>query len=717
MPARRQPRLETRSENLLSCFEQIKNLANAERRGLGFIPEKGLRDAISRKQFMAMIDDRADDSIVAGYVYWTGAYPHARIQQIATEPAYRRKGIATALVRSLVSYLETRNYISVRADVASDLSEALAFYAKNEFHPIKDYSGGRIRNRTISLHIRELETDTLFTKMDGSSLTVKGAFRSRQSWEAQSFALDLNVYFDLARERAFSREARQLFSSALAHEIRVAVADEFVRELDRTSRDQANDPILQLALQLPRLPAVSTKGLEGLRAKIHGLVFVTSGSPDAETPQAKSDAGHLAHAALSNVSAFVTRDETILNARNSLIDDFGIDVLSTQEMMSLLPVEQRTSPPAAKRGSGFICEDAGLAEVTKYLADQRLPKRLVDEFSVDPSSNINLSRKIIRLSSEVAACGVMIERRTTQPTCRLLVHIRPEALDAELFADYLVDILVWDASDRAAATIEVECVPGQASLSGVLRSRFFTRKSTAVPYHKVVIGRPITPSSWGAVVQEVRRRTRVTLPSALTPENDEFDVGYGDAGSVTTSLTGLEDLLGPTIVIWPSRLGVIVPITQLFSERLLGGGDQRSLPLEDDMEASFLSRRSYVNAPQAASRMRPLAPIFFYESTRSGGRGAIVACARIMDVRLMHKQNISSEARRRVVVKDIGSLSSADDVLVTTFDNLLVFPNVVKFDMLKKIGADKSARFVTATEVSWQNMAAIVEQGWLHGNR
>ncbi len=714
LPARSTFRLETDRTKLLSCFEQIRQLADAEKDGLGFIPKQGLCDAINRNKIMALIDTKARELIVAGYIFHSGVYPNAKIQQIATAPAYRRKGVASALVRSLVSDLEAAGYLSIRADVASDLPEALAFYGKNEFLPITTRAGGRSRNRSIVQHIRELEVDTLFTRVEQSSLGVEGSHRSRRSWEAQLFALDLNVYFDLARERKFSREARQLFSSALAHEVRVVVADEFVRELTRTSKDKANDPILQFALRLPRLPTVSTNELETLQSQIHDHVFVLSGSPDAGTSQAKSDAGHLAHAALSRVSAFVTRDETILNARSSLIHRFGIDVLSTQEMISLLPAERRPEPSVSKQGGGFVCEDAELIEVSRHLNDHNLPRGMIDEFTVHETPNINLSRKVIRQGTEIAACGVMIEPRSTQPICRVLVHVRPETLDAELFADHLVNVLVRDASSRAATSIEVECAPGQASLSAVLRSRYFSRASATSAYQKVVLGRPVTSLNWGSVVQEMRRRTRVILPSNMPPEESMFDIGYGDGRSMATNLRGLEDILGPTMMIWPNRQGVVVPITRLFSERLLGGGDQRSLPLEDDMDASFLSRRSYVNAPHTASRMRPQAPIFFYESKTTGGRGAIVACAMITDVRLMYKQDIPSDARRRVVVEDIGSLSSTDNVLVTTFDNLLTFPNPVRFEALRSMGAASGANYVTATEVSGVNMTRIIKQGWLH---
>ena len=90
MPTRKKFRLETDSTKLLSCFEQIKKLADAERDGLGFIPEQGLYDAISRNKVMALIDDNANEPVVAGYIFHSGVYPDAILSGAKTVELRRR---------------------------------------------------------------------------------------------------------------------------------------------------------------------------------------------------------------------------------------------------------------------------------------------------------------------------------------------------------------------------------------------------------------------------------------------------------------------------------------------------------------------------------------------------------------------------------------------------------------------------------------------------
>ena len=93
-------------------------------------------------------------------------------------------------------------------------------------------------------------------------------------------------------------------------------------------------------------------------------------------------------------------------------------------------------------------------------------------------------------------------------------------------------------------------------------------------------------------------------------------------------------------------------------------------------DAAFLSRRAYVNSPRAARQMRPDRPILFvYESKRTGsGRGAMVAIARIVDSVFVQKSGVPKDRHKRLVVDSVNSFSASDDALLTTFDDLFVYP-------------------------------------------
>ena len=258
---------------LLALLTQIQAIADTEKEALGFLTPGAFRDAITRQRLFALISDCDDAREVAGYVLYSGVFPHAKVQQIATLEKYRKEGAATTLVKCLVSDLERVGFMTIRADVAADLRGPLAFYAKNGFEIVRERTSGKARNRTIIIHVRQLDTYSLFSaKSDGLDFDL--AIRRRSAGDTPFFAFDLNIYFDLVRERTNSDKARQLFGAALAHEIRLAVADEFVTELEGTTNKDKPDPLLQMALRMPRLPKADKAQLDALAAQIHEMVFV-----------------------------------------------------------------------------------------------------------------------------------------------------------------------------------------------------------------------------------------------------------------------------------------------------------------------------------------------------------------------------------------------------------------------------------------------------------
>jgi hypothetical protein len=183
-----------------------------------------------------------------------------------------------------------------------------------------------------------------------------------------------------------------------------------------------------------------------------------------------------------------------------------------------------------------------------------------------------------------------------------------------------------------------------------------------------------------------------------------------DGKKVTVRVAALEDALAPTILAWPGREGVIVPIARNYADDLLGTSDQ--YVLFGRPEAAFVARRTYFNSPRTAGVMRPGLPILFYESMRSGGRRAVVAAARIVDATVMPKGQVPDDLLRRAVVEDLEPLSASDDVLATSFDNLLRFPNPVSLDKLRQIGAVGTVNFQTTTAISAVALASILEMGW-----
>src|SRR5262249_45928875 len=147
------------------------------------------------------------------------------------------------------------------------------------------YEGGQARGRRIVLRARDLDSQSLLSLLEPKAPASAGildfGLRRRSVQQAPLYAFDLNVLFDVTKSRLRAPVARRIIAAGLAHQVRLAVAPEFIVELQRHSRAEDADPILQLARQLPRLPAGDPAATERLAKVIHDIVFVESASADA----------------------------------------------------------------------------------------------------------------------------------------------------------------------------------------------------------------------------------------------------------------------------------------------------------------------------------------------------------------------------------------------------------------------------------------------------
>ena len=703
---------------ILTYFGEIISLSNSERNALGFLPERAIREGINRGKLLILLDRSFCPPKFVGYLLYSGVFPYAKVQQLATILSYRKKGAASTLICALVTKLESLGFMSIRADIASDLHHALEFYRKHDFAKIKSQAGGISRNREILLHLRELNTDTLFTRKYNQDNDIDLGIRERSAREVAFFALDLNVYFDLARDRSQSQSARQLFGAALAHSVRLMVADEFVEELRRTSHRPSEDPILQLALRLPRMPRADARQLTELQKEMHNLIFAEGRAQGAGSNQALSDAGHLAHAALARASAFVTRDRAILDMQEALLHRFGIDVLTVDELLMTLPSDAEQRVPSTRYGYGFICAPTTASALRRYMQRERLPLQAITQFARDDEHSEKFTRLAITRDGEVVACGIMVEPKAPKATCQLFVHARQQSSNTDMYIDHLLETLLREATTSGSVAITLRRVEGLPSLTATARARGFTGPPSASTLVKVALGRPVTTASWGAISHELMLRTGLRVPTTL-PAGDmagRFAIKTRQGSEIILSLMGLEYMLSPALLIRPDQRGVIVPIARRYSELLFGDNKQFSLAVDDDKDATFFSSRAYVNTPRAANSMRPGSPILFYESRRNGGTGGIVAIGRIVETEITSKEGISDDSLRRVVVDGVDNVSSTGDVLVTKFSDIFKLPQPVLFRWLKENGCVDGTNLITARVVSGEMVQMIVDRGWGYGS-
>jgi hypothetical protein len=501
--------------------------------------------------------------------------------------------------------------------------------------------------------------------------------------------------------------------AALAHQFRLVVAAEFLTELERTTREGALDPILALAKKLPRLPSVDSVERNRLAELIHQIVFLAPGHAEAKSVQALSDCQHLAHAALARAAGYVTSDGKVLAARVELRHKLGIDVTSLEEFVEILMEEQSIPDQLRLEGTDCTFSATPLIRIHAFLKSCGVPVKIIDEFPPEPA-NATLSQGVsISEGDDVVAIGVLKNPPTVDAPARALVHIRPDHVACDIFADKIIDSICREASRTTPVAIEMTCSPGQAVVRQAAILRGFLPTTDPTVFVKVAIGRPITMSNWDAVVQQTRRKTGLIIPDrdvGLNNVKEGVSIKRSDGTRAIVPLPILEEALAPTIISWPGRNGVIVPIARSYAADLLGTDSQ--FKLFGNPEASFATRRTYFCSPRVAGLLRPSTPILFYESVRSGGRGAIIAAARVVDASIERKEHVPAELLRRAVVDDPEQFSTSADVLAVVFDTVLCLPRPVPLAELRRLNAVGSANFQTSTVVDSAKLGAILDFGW-----
>jgi hypothetical protein len=78
----------------------------------------------------------------------------------------------------------------------------------------------------------------------------------------------------------------------------------------------------------------------------------------------------------------------------------------------------------------------------------------------------------------------------------------------------------------------------------------------------------------------------------------------------------------------------------------------------------------------------------------------------------MDKEQVPDEFLRRAVVEDLDPLSASNDVLATSFDNLLRLPASVSLAAMRRLGIDISSNFQTSTALPSAGLSSILEIGW-----
>lgn len=696
------------TSEVLPFLEAISAQGDSERNALGFLPLPAYAEAAQQRKIFLLLANNEGDLSYAGHLLFGGVFPTLRVIQMVISNEYRRRGLATMLLRTLIAHGERENYYSIVAKVASDLA-ANSFYECNGFVTSHSKQGGQSRNRTINVRVHHLPTPNLFSLMVSPPDTKIDILPRKRSAEAPLYAIDLNVLFDAIKtNRPRSDLAGSLIEAAFRHQVRIAKSEEFEIELKRNSFDPKSDPVLALASRIPTLPKQEKDVLAALASSISPIVFPQRTKDGNLTDTDASDVLHLCSAIAGGAVGYITSDGRVLSARDDLMNKFGLDIIGLTEFVALLddrPLEDGRS--IHKQSKHFRIELSAPETVAAILKQHDFNA----ESFLSESQFANCQLLSVSDGEGIIGVSVLKTAAAFEQPARCIVCVQQLHPFSSTVADYLISRQVRSCTSDNPCHLLLFDDPAHPITRRVAISQGFQPSGSAPVLSKLGLGRPVLESSWTKARLAIERVGGIKIQTAC-PNFDERKLQVATHNrNHEISLFDLETLVSPALFVLCGRDAVIVPITRSYAADLLGTDDQFSFL--DIPEAQFLSRRTYFNTTRAARAMIRGEILAFYESSSKGtGRSAIVAIARIVDVTSTSTTAAAELLQRQGVVEDLRDLTKQSRILATTFDNLIPLKKPVTLRELREIGCADGANFVSAKPVSWSHLAKIVKAGF-----
>lgn len=704
----------------------VRQKADSEKNAFGFLPKKAYENTAQKGDLFVATIESGGSQEYAGHLMAGGLSPTCRIFQIFVDPQFRKNGIARSLLNNLVRRATSRNDLCIRADVATDLTEANAFWERSGLPVTRIVDGGKTRNRKINIRVRNLDTPNLFS-VSTFDHAGEPAFHlcGNSPQQTPKYLLDLNVLFDIVKKRAKKTESEIIIKAGQLNIIDIAVAPEVIAELERDADSYKPDTAMDFALELPQVLQPDENSLETMVLELAPIVFPEKMVTGSLSTQDKSDLRHLGTTIISKSSGFITSEKTLLRASDNIRKKFGISIISTEDLSPLVDSDIATTDyyhSAEIQGmavqfnslKGKPCFE----EAELFMNNLHVPKGFQKSILEGLESSGNAKTIEVRVDNRIIVLASWSEKAGLNEPKKVTIIADEDHPKSETSIGKLFNQIVFESCQERPALLELNQVPGQTLCRKIALSLgFLASKGSGridSPLRKIAIGRPLTQSNWDSSRIQIQTITELELPPFIPNEsttnckvtigNEEYDI----------SPQYLENILSPCVIVSPTRGGVIVPIREHYASQLLGTSLQLSfLP---SLEATLHSERTFFSAIKNRNVHKADSIIAFYESQGISGRGAVVAIARILYSNVIVKRKINYNILKYgVIAKEaLNGISVGDSILITTFDNLMHLGKPISLNRLRELKCDDGTNFVCSKAISPQQLVAIIEEGILN---
>lgn len=711
-------------EEVAPFVETVQRQADTERKSLGFLAASAYQQAASSGRLLVAINRGARGDEYAGHIFLGGIYPHIRVFQVYVLPRFRRKHVASLLIQTVVKEAEEDGYLSVIARVAADLDSANTFWEHQGFLTKRHVAGGGRRQRKINIRVRDLETPTLFglhgtPAIDTARFSIEPPLPS-----TRAYAIDVNVFLDLIKSRDHAAAARRLVTACWTRAVDVFVAEEFVKELSKAAT-APNDPVVELASALPRLPTVPKEVVDRLMDKLAPVVFPSRAALGTLSRRDRSDLQHIGAALHHKLNGFITGEKAILRQAGELRSQFGLDVLGTLEFETYVESPEHKAVVEVRSGVGN--EDIEIRELVEE--DRGAVEELLESVGVpNPLANVALTPSIPpnvrrRLGIKSAISKVILGYASWDVPNQMrrqidaYVFVREQSEGAQHIAVHLLKELSRDVAANAPCVVSLRTGQGHSDArTAALEVGFRSFRALSDPspdLRKIVLGGVITIDNWGTIGTRLNDVSGVTWSGGMPRfggPNMLIDFVSNSGQKFQLSLRDAERLFGPALFLFPQRTGTLVPIRRRYAEHLFMGAPQMALFARQG--AALAAERVYFRSPSRSGLFSVGSVVVFYESLPDGGRGAAITAGVVVSNRLVWAETLPERVfRKGVLDRDtVGAMSHNGLVSVLHFDNILALPDPVPLSRLRVLGAIDGANLVAPRRLEAGTLGALLTE-------
>jgi len=706
--------------NTAAFIEEVQTAADTHRDALGFLPKSVFEEFARRDQLYILTEKYPEGSRYAGHLMFDRRFPRANVVQMFILQKYRRCGLATKLINHLCIALTQDGFTSIYARVAEDLIDANAFWGRQQFYVQRVVKGGATRNRQILVRCHELASPQLFPTSGINEHNPLGLM-TPSSDVIPLFLLDLNVIFDLAPRRLRNDVALSLFQSERMDFYRLAVSNEAREELRRTAQPGKTDPMESVISIFPSFPLFQNKDSGTLLDELASLIFSEKHEKTQLKANDRSDLRHVATAIQHDLAGLITNDKKILTAAPQIKEKYGVEVVSPDAFKFDGMATPNKSAFETSGGSTLALKE--VSEPDKAALHALLSKLKLSGSAIaagwlpaETQGGIAARCAVWNHSAPIGYLTWSARGAADITTARVAVdETEPQSLNAaRVLLTYLLEKLALDGPRQ----VNLEFPQNQSYLRELAIGFGFRGTPSQHCLSKIVLGGVLTCATWAIQQQKLAKNGGLKLPASIPTyrsNNQQIQILTPDGNQTHLTLDVLESLLSPALFCLPNRPAVITPVQRRFSEPLFGHSPQGSLlPLGT---ASLFQDRHYISAPRNLRHFKRGNLILFYESTRHGGRSAIIAIARVRQAYLKHSDALALTDFEQSVVtpSSLTRIGKSKMKTVTVFDNIFPLPQPVPLKSLQRLGCGSPNNLICTQSVTDAQLQEILEEAFNHG--